>query len=506
MLHRRTLIGIAALVCMLFFAVCSYAPQQTYTQPTEHVLTITARRTDTIAIQRAEQRMIETWAQDPEREGQSFRLEFDAYCLRDESDVLARLDLMFMAGQAPDIFFPVPNHRHVLQYAQAGFLVDMYPLIKNDPDVSQDDFITQALTAWETDGRLYVMPWEFRFVHVFMNANLPPEFIERFSQHSSITTAELLAIYSDLVFNHAADFGHFNFSHGATLHYPVQIMAAYMGNYMDFDSRTVNLTAPDFVAFLADLFAVFDRPTLQHDRRYTPQEIERGHGVFTYHHVRMLSRGSRDFDWGTCTFPASAMERIISSPILSNLTMQPNAFIVESRRGFTSSALFEITWAPYFTHGIPLADNYGRLLIGDTTETPAGVSITATADIPVAWEFTRHLLYAYNGPRQNCMAVPIIRDVLYPRLYDSAMSARNGAVSALWRNLAASDPAETARQRKEAVANFAPRANMPMALTYPQIPASLYIDNFDLFMRGLITVDEFANRLQNAVLLWLLES
>lgn len=491
-------------------------------QTTDHVLTILARRSYEGPIRQAERNLIAEWEQRPEKEGHTFRVELTTFWPDEEIDVLTRLDMMLMAGQAYDIFFPVEEHRTIRAYAQAGFLTDIYPLMRNCPRTNvEEDFFTNALDAWKMDGGLYIMPWHFGFSYAFVNTALPQSILDRFTALERITVAELTDMYRHLLYYYAHEFEHFHFSHGSTLRSPEKIISSYIGSFIDFENNKANLMDDAFITFLADFVTVFDRRHLPGlERQYWTNwwaSFAGRHwniGIET-HSLRMIARGANSFVQNTNWGQSHLMWDEIRS-----ITIQPHAFIVESRSLFPASAVMhQEVLLPYFTHGIPLVGDSGGLLIADNNAYPAGVAISAATD-PVAWDFTRHLINAFNRREvsgtytlfyANSLALPIVRDLVDFRLGGNLTNAYSHHIT--WnmfpcifhQSFFISSHGEYLFSYIPAmVQQMTALAEQPMALTHPPIPEFLYANNLDLLLRGLITPRDFAQRTQNAVSLWLL--
>ena len=64
---------------------------------------------------------------------------------------------------------------------------------------------------------------------------------------------------------------------------------------------------------------------------------------------------------------------------------------------------------------------------------------------------------------------------------------------------------ERAKRIDAAIERIAHYNEQPMAMLHPMIPHGLIQDNFDMFRQGLLTPQEFAQRLQNTISLWLIE-
>ena len=490
-------------------------------QTTDHVLTILARNNYEAPIRQAEKALLAEWAQRSDKEGHTLTIELTTFHPDDEINQLTRLDTMLMAGQSYDMFFPVADHRHIREYVLSGFVTDIYPLIDNCPITNPSDFFTTALEAWEVDGGLYIFPWDFSFNYAFINSALPQPLRDRFAAHSTITVQALVEIYSELLRYHSADFGHYNFSHGSTLYHPSRVMVSYMSNFINFNDQTVMLTDDDFLAFLSDFTDVFDARHLQgQDREYWRnhtwiygQSMTRFIPHLNPHSIRMIALGSSAFHWGTGWQAQWRWEEMYT------VTMQPNAFLVESRDWFPAAAIMhENPQAPYFDRGIPLADEQGRLLIGEHSSYPAGVAISSAANGAVAWDFARHLINAFNKREMlgfeslyypHSIAIPIVRDLFDFRMRSTLTDCFEGYYAWLaFPTRGPMMPDEFLAWRDGIIDDLLlplyALAEMPMTLTHPPIPDFLYADNLELLLRGIIAPQDFAQRTQNAVSLWLI--
>ena len=507
-------------ICITMLLLTACGSTKIEAQPiTDHVLTILARNNYEAPIRQAEQALLAEWAQRPDKEGHTLTIELTTFHPNDEANQLTRLDTMLMAGQAYDIFFPVADHRHIREYAQSGFVTDFYPLIEDCPYTNINDFFTNALEAWEIDGGLHVFPWDFSFNYAFVNMDLPQDIISRFTQLNAISVAQLVNMYHDLLQYHAHDFAHFNFSHGGTLHHPSKIVVAHMNNFIDFKSHAAHLTDDAFITFITDFTSVFDDRHLRgQDRQYWTNwwknaYLEGATYAFNPHSLRMIARGANSFTWGTGWHAQWRWEAIES------VTMQPNAFLVESRNLFPGAAVIhEEVFLPYFAHGIPLTDEYGRLLIADRTEYPAGISISSAANGAIAWDFSRHLINAFNKREvhsfqtlfyPHSLGIPIVRDLFDFRVYHSIFNAYIFYSSfRMFPSIGTGNMRPGEEWRVEHARAMVPYilelAEMPMTLTRPPIPDFLYADNLELLLRGIIAPQDFAQRTQNAVSLWLI--
>jgi len=202
---------------------------------------------------------------------------------------------------------------------------------------------------------------------------------------------------------------------------------------------------------------------------------------------------------------------------------------------------------PPFVHHIPLADNYGRLLIdtpGTFRQVWSGICITSGADTELAWEFARHLIDAYANPSTfarngvssgrnvplgrsrgdwgaQSLASPILRSTFRESTFRNFEDAHDHWYRRFFRNPDPRDPAphrfalpclqnlgsrsSRAEQFEAAIDRIAGYNEQPMAMLWPMIPRNLVERHLDYFLRGVISAEIAAQRMQNAVYLWLIE-
>jgi len=409
-----------------------------------------------------------------------------------------RLQMQLMAGQGPDIIFF--DRQNIRAIAQSGFLIDFYELIDQDPYIGRGDFFTQALSAFEMHGGLYTLPVSFGFEYVGINANLPQHIIDEFTQKSTITIEEIMNLYLTLMDMYQQEFGHLTM--GIPLHWNFTrfrvirddpslsflslessiLLEAIMGNFIDFDTRNADLTNPRFISNVTSMRRILERDAC-------------------YNGFRM------DTPWvtGTITSGDANMRARADQFVFNVVGYRPNpinAFITPE--------------TPQFLHYIPFVDNQGRLQIivnpfaggASYGGVWTNISITAAADTELAWEFIQHVLKAYAMEGTRSIATSIQRenfDILTQVSISSALDRLTSNFPTVPNFIGQADPDQRALIVEGAVQRIAAYNEMPMSLLTTFMPSGLYEENLDLFIRGVIPPEEFAQRLQNSVQLWLIE-
>jgi hypothetical protein len=427
-----------------------------------------------------------------------------------------------MAGQGYDIV--MWDESPLWIHSGSGLWADFYDLIDQNPDTNRDDYHIHILEAWEHNGGLYIFPLSFEFQYVGINANLPQEYIDRFSRHDSITYHELLRIYLDLQREYGEEFGHMVPGSDALLQLLQNAPHTVMGSFIDFENKTSYLNGDGFISYLEDLKQVSD---ISPDRVYWT-------GLWWDHgHQRQIPEQTEH-----CVFLYS---RWWSYPM---------------------QALYE-TQTPHFVHTIPIAGEDGRLIIDQYTYTagtvygkdwdslphdsrresyafapspivpglirpsPAWGSVTVGAggDSALAWEFTQHLMdaimdfssihrfqrdlrccctitYITFNPRN--LVTPIERSRFRPYMEDFFERAFRFNFSMQLFYGVSHDIDDLPEIYEQGIAGMERFNSMPVRLM-PYLPGTLYEEPLRDFMLGLIPAHHAAQEIHNRVSLWLVE-
>ena len=425
----------------------------------------------------------------------------------DRDDIALRLRIALMAGQGPDIIMMCPafftlGYFDYHSLINSGFVRDIYTLMDADPNTHRDEFFHTALSAFEVGGGLYSFPFSFGFQYLGVNAALPQEFIDRFTNKSSITFIEMMEFYLDLMEEHYEEFGHLAFGTGGSLNWrPYSMLQSLMYEFIDFDTRRSSLTDPRFIEVL---------------------EL-----------VRKINAHWADWEWMYPDF-LSTWSRLSQGPI-ARTAMQELAqgvvFVNNSTSINKFYAFLEVE-EPFFLHYIPIVDEGGRLLIyqgqGSTrSQVWAEVLITAGSNAELAWEFTRYLTYAFANPNSvakictignrevmwgsNSLATPIRHSMFeehtqraFEHIFQT-WSVPCFRADGMQTFVGLEDWDFRTRQFERGVSRIAAYNQRPMRRLHPMIPPRLLEDHLDQFMVGLIDAQTAAHRMNNAVTLWLIE-
>jgi len=436
------------------------------------------------AIRIAESNMAFNARNLPEDESFDFSIELTTYTSTEWDQQQQRLQVMMMAGQAYDIFF-LDGHP-LLTYTQSGFLTDIYTLVDADTTINRDDFFVQPLNAMEINGGLYAFPMSFGFHYVFINSRLPQSITDRFLQYSAVTFSDLMAMYIGLMQDYGAEHGHLNFTGGSSAFGSSHsfVVQHYMGRFVDFENRRTSLTDRDFVNFLNEYSQILQRHEQWDRDSFWLSNDPGGLQAQAYEYAFWIASWSRE--------PGHAF----------------------------------LNAQPHFIHGIPLADDYGRLIISpefnDWGGTWASVCITTSADGFLAWDFVKYLMHSFElisdpqqlapeGTRtfsyntfQMLLTSPISKD-LFAQHMPGAFYRFIDWLPTQYSRQFIYDAGFQEQQIADAIARLAALNEVPMTWSESFIPRHFIQDDFDMFSRGIISAEDFAQQLQNRVSLWLME-
>jgi len=447
-------------------------------------LSVLAPNLFTSVLRQAENDMAAAWAE----EGREFYLEISSYNPDEREQQLSRLQTMIMAGQSYDMF--IWDGHPLWMHSSSGFFADFYRLIDENPNTSLDDFYTNVLEAWEFDGGLYIFPLSFELTYVGISAELPRYFIDRFSEHNTITTRKLMEIYLDLQRGYWDEFGHMAFNSG----FYVQ---ETLSSFINFEARRATVNDFRFVEYLENMRIISNIEIDEIEFRY------RG-----YHYM---------------------MEEFAQR------------YVFLERLGGTRaiSALFDPS-QPAFINFIPLADEYGRAILRqnnshyyfrgwgwdyDISPSWGSLSISASGDSSLAWEFTQYLIsamishdirhvvvdvpahYRHHFGNNNLMT-PIKREYTEPHIRRVFYRNFEDMMTAYWAKRGFYGipliPSEILEAYSGAINRLANFNEMPMVLK-PYLSGSLYEDPLEDFMLGVISAWQAVEEINNRIGLWLIE-
>ncbi|MCL2014867.1 MAG: hypothetical protein FWG68_01305, partial [Defluviitaleaceae bacterium] len=356
-------------------------------------LTILAPDIYTNLIRSVEQDMRQQFAE----QGINFRIELTDYSLANferyqHNDTL---QVMLMAGEGYDIVFLNSTPMNIRSFAENGFLLNIYDLIDQDPNLTRDDFFTNVFAAMEHQGGLYTFPFTFGFDFVGINANLPDAFLNEFSQKSQISLFEIMNLLNRLESEYPEVYDSFHYnSNIQALLFHTMALTHVASDFIDFDNATSLFNTAEFVNLMN---AIQNTVPINTRQNFSSDE----NLFFAFDTVADMNRMAED-----------------------------NIFLGIFRRpmSFTNLTPFFPAADEQFLNFIPIADNNGKLQINTeshvNTHTFGRVIFPVVGDGVVAWDFTQQLLNrmltstSFTLTRgqfgSSVFVIPILRNELEP--------------------------------------------------------------------------------------------
>jgi len=329
-----------------------------------------------------------------------------------------------------------------------------------------------------------MFPTGFGFEYAAVNAGLPEEFIDRFAQMSTVSINELFELYLYLIDTYGNEFGHLAPTASSFMFHSTEAIQSVMGSFINFNSRSINLMDPRFLNFLELSGRVYS-------------------------------------DWN-----AQSGGGIVSSILSLQADAREAVFRVRGV-GLNSIDAFFTAEPPIFMHHIPIADDNGKLLLdipGIDSQIWSGICITSRADGALAWELTKSMVYAYAYPvgraaidslygipnpwGSHSLSTPILRPLFRDhalRTFEEAFETWDKWFPPLQTFVGFDDPINRRDQIENAINRIAAYNEQPMGMLSPMIPRQLYMQPYRQFLNGLIDAETAAQRMQNAISLWLIE-
>lgn len=102
----------------------------------------------------------------------------------------SEIAVQVMAGSGPDIVASLISRN----FLESGRLLDLYPLMENDPEFREEDYFMNVVSAMETGGRLYAFPYDYQFPGLFaMRKDVDPEAAHEFETAERVTYEDMLS-------------------------------------------------------------------------------------------------------------------------------------------------------------------------------------------------------------------------------------------------------------------------------------------------------------------------
>ncbi|MCL2666012.1 MAG: hypothetical protein FWE82_10400 [Defluviitaleaceae bacterium] len=258
---------------------------------------------------------------------------------RDDYAALLK-EKMLTEGYAPDLLLAPPNDEFMFDTIISERLTDIYNLMYDDPNFTEDDWFINAVHAFAIDGKLYVFPIHVRPLFFSINEQMQDDVKANFKERTHISFFELLNIYNQ---TDTKDFYLYN------TQYVLDLFRYTFDQFVDKGTNRYNFTDPQFMKILEPINHFYS-VHYQHTR-----EAEQ------WSHVNAFDEKADSELFLFQRSPFSAVQ-----------------YILPLTRG-----------NPSFTGMVPLADSSGRIILDNQTD-PIRFSIHKdSAKKELAWEVVK---------------------------------------------------------------------------------------------------------------------
>ncbi|MDY4668792.1 MAG: extracellular solute-binding protein [Oliverpabstia sp.] len=148
------------------------------------------------------------------------------------------------SGEADYLLFRMEEGLDPVQLSKSGLLVDLQPYFDSDPEIDQEEYFSQILSAYSVDGKLPTIPMSVMFNAAYLNRPLLEKNGIDLSDTITVTTQDLLDWY-ETAETSVDDLNLFFTSPGKDMLFATERLA-----YMDLIHKTARFDSPEFVEFL----------------------------------------------------------------------------------------------------------------------------------------------------------------------------------------------------------------------------------------------------------------
>jgi multiple sugar transport system substrate-binding protein len=376
----------------------------------------------------------------------------------DSQRYITQVGMQLMAGTADDIIEWHWGFSYA-DFADRGFLTDIYTLMRDDYRFTYDDWFSNAFRAAEYRGGLYVFPLSFSYEIIGVNSTTSDELVESFRQFDMISHRQLLDLYIE-------------FSN-ATSHFISPVIDAAnviihdFGRIIDFEANTANFNTDEFIRLVSDARDASN-----------PQRVEAG----------LVG------NWGSLLTASNWANQIE----LSYNYMFSNFLMNIQYEAFFPHEDYEI-----FTHFIPLATCDGEIIITSVRQFAIN---SASENKELAWEFLKFLatdeILAKN---EISLGIPINRHmfdahaVTFLTNYVESQRGLPGFVDV------SADTSDIVERIIEHVNRYVEKPMHNYNIFRDVRIIEMIIESMTAFHQGILTAEMAAEDLQNRVSLYLME-
>ncbi|MDY4668793.1 MAG: extracellular solute-binding protein [Oliverpabstia sp.] len=148
------------------------------------------------------------------------------------------------SGEADYLIFGMRECLDPVQLSKSGLLIDLQPYFDSDPEIDQEEYFSQILSAYTVDGKLPTIPMSVMYNAVYLNRELLEKNGIDLSDTVTVTPQDLLDWY-EVARTSVDDFNLCFTSPGKDALFSTERLA-----YMDLLQKTARFDSPEFMEFL----------------------------------------------------------------------------------------------------------------------------------------------------------------------------------------------------------------------------------------------------------------
>ena len=186
---------------------------------------------------------------------------------------MEQVPVQLMAGTADDLIDTMGID--LLDPSTTALLADWFPILRADPDFTEEHFFMNVFDAVSTDGQLFVYPMAFDFTMVSANDAIPG-LVDTFLGFDTVSPTILQQLFTDF-----PEVGPF-FLHDN--HDAMTALTWNIDRFLDFGGRTSHFDTPEFIDFISGARAMT-----------SPDKMFGATASWTWHSPELLAEQSQRY-------------------------------------------------------------------------------------------------------------------------------------------------------------------------------------------------------------------
>ncbi len=176
-------------------------------------------------------------------DGEILNLSMKEIDMKKES-FFSQVRMELASGEADYLIYCMQEYLDPVQLSKSGLLLDLQTYLDSDPEIDQEEYFSQILSAYSVDGELPTIPMSVMYNAVYLNRPLLEKNGIDLSGTVTVTPQDLLDWY-ETVETSVDDLNLFFTAPGKDTLFSTERLA-----YMDLKQKTARFDSPEFMEFL----------------------------------------------------------------------------------------------------------------------------------------------------------------------------------------------------------------------------------------------------------------